>query len=277
MPANHQIKPILKWVGGKRQLLPELLPLIPDFDNYCEPFIGGAAMLLSLQPKSATINDYNAELMNVYRVIRDDVEALITDLKKHENTPEYFYEMRGKDRDKRVYSHLSPMKRASRVIYLNKTCFNGLYRVNAAGQLNAPFGAYKNPNIVNEEGLRAVSTYLRSANVTILQGDYAAALENLPEGTFVYLDPPYDPISETAAFTGYTQGGFSRLDQIKLREACDTLNERGIKFMLSNSATDFIKDQYSEYHIQIIKAKRAINCKGSRRGTVDEVVVTNYG
>lgn len=277
MPAIHQIKPILKWIGGKRQLLPELLPLVSDFDHYCEPFIGGAATLLTLQPKSATINDCNAELVNVYRVIRDDVENLIADLKRHENTPEYFYEIRGKDRDKLVYSLLSLMKRTSRVVYLNKTYFNGVCRVNAAGQLNASFGAYENPNIVNEEGLRAVSEYLNSADVAIMQGDYAAVLENLPESTFVYLDPSCGPVSETAAFTGYTQGGFSRLDQMRLREVCDSLNERGIKFMLFNSATDFIKEQYFDYRVRTIKAKRAINCKGSRRGAVDEVVVTNYG
>lgn len=270
------LKPILKWVGGKRQLLPKLLPLVPEFEHYCEPFAGGASMLFSLHPKCATINDCNHELINVYEVVRDDVDGLIEDLKKHENTPEYFYMMREKDRDERIYSQLSPLERASRIIYLNKTCFNGLYRVNAAGQLNAPFGRYKNPNIVNEKGLRAVSEYFNSADVTIKQGDYTDALKDLPENSFVYLDPPYDPVSVTASFTGYTSGGFDRSEQIRLRKCCDDLHSRGIKFMLSNSATGFIKDEYHKYHIETVKATRAINSDGAKRGAVDEVVVTNY-
>lgn len=271
-----ELKPILKWVGGKRQLLPKLTPLIPEFDYYCEPFVGGGALLFHLQPPRATINDYNPELINVYEVIRDNVDELIEDLKKHENTPEYFYSIRSKDRDQDVYSTLTPTERASRIIYLNKTCFNGLYRVNAAGQLNVPFGKYKNPNIVNEEGLRAISKYFNTADITIKHGDYTEALKNLPKKSFVYLDPPYDPVSVTASFTGYTSGGFSRSEQVRLRECCDDLNSRGIKFMLSNSATDFIKEQYSDYNIQIVKAARAINSKGSKRGAVDEVVITNY-
>lgn len=270
-------KPILKWVGGKRQLLPKLLPLVPEFEFYCEPFLGGGAMLFALQPEKAIVNDFNAELVNVYEVVRDDVESLIANLELHENTKEHFYEVRGKDRDKQAYSELTKVERASRIVYLNKTCYNGLYRVNSAGQLNAPFGSYKNPNIVNADGLRSVSEYFNKADVSIMQGSYIDALSDLPKGSFVYLDPPYDPVSDTAAFTGYTAGGFSKKDQVRLRECCDELDSRGIKFMLSNSATDFILDQYSGYHIETVKAARAINSNGAKRGAVDEVVVMNYG
>ena len=171
---------------------------------------------------------------------------------------------------------MSNVQKASRVIYLNKTCYNGLFRVNNAGEFNTPFGNYKNPNIVNAPVLRAVSEYFRSAKITFSCRDYAEVLQELPRNSFVYLDPPYDPVSDTANFTGYNAGGFNRNEQIRLRECCDDLNRRGIKFMLSNSATDFIREQYNGYNIITVKAKRAINSVGSGRGQVDEVVVRNY-
>lgn len=174
------------------------------------------------------------------------------------------------------FAKLSNIQRASRMLYLNKTCFNGLFRVNNSGEFNSPFGSYKNPNIVNAPTLLAVNDYFNKAKIHIFNVDYSEVLKGIPKGSFVYKDPPYDPISATSNFTGYTRGGFGREEQIRLRECCDELNERGIKFMLSNSATDFIKEQYSSYYINIVKAKRAINSVASKRGDVDEVVIRNY-
>lgn len=277
MRKNRLVAPVLKWVGGKRQLLDTLSPLLPKkISTYCEPFVGGGALLFHLQPKTAYINDINAELIRVYSVIKDSVDELIEELEKFENTAEQFYAIRDWDRNKKYYSTLSDVQKAARVLYLNKTCYNGLYRVNNAGEFNTPFGNYRNPNIVNAPVLRAVSAYFNSADLRMTTTDYAEVLKNVPKGTFVYLDPPYDPISETSSFTGYSKGGFSRNDQIRLRECCDDLDARGIKFMLSNSATKFILDQYKSYNITIVKAKRAVNSVASKRGDVDEVVVRNY-
>ena len=277
MPKNKLVAPPLKWVGGKRQLLDALEPLLPgEYTTYCEPFLGGGALLFGLQPPSARVNDVNAELINVYRVVKDDVEALIADLRRHKNEADYYYAIRDLDRDRRRYARLSPLKRASRLLYLNKTCYNGLYRVNASGQFNSPFGKYEKPNIVNAEKLRATSGYLREADVRFTCGDYAEVLADLPAGAFVYLDPPYFPVSETANFTSYTRDGFGPDEQIRLKQCCDDLDRRGIKFMLSNSAADFIKDLYREYAITIVRARRAVNSDSAKRGGVDEVVVRNY-
>ena len=277
MKKNKLVAPVLKWVGGKRQLLDVLNSLMPDkYTAYCEPFLGGGALFFYLQPKTAFVNDINDELIRVYRVIKNDVEALIAALQDFKNEANHFYSVRDWDRDKEKYISLSDVQKAARVLYLNKTCYNGLFRVNNAGEFNSPFGNYRNPNIVNAPTLRAVQSYLNSATVQISSFDYRQVLKALPKGSFVYLDPPYDPISETANFTGYSRGGFSQVDQIALRSACDELNARGIKFMLSNSATDFIKEQYAAYHITIVQAKRAINSDSTKRGEVDEVVVRNY-
>lgn len=271
---NKLIAPFLKWVGGKRQLLPKIIEHLPKNIRelrYFEPFIGGGAVLFHLQPENAVINDFNKELINVYNVVKDNLDDLIVDLKKHKNTSEYFYQIRGLDRTDEFLS-LSEVQRASRIIYLNKTCFNGLYRVNNAGEFNAPFGRYKNPNIANEPTLKAVSNYLNLNNIEILSGDYSEALKLADENSFVYFNPPYHPISEGSNFTGYVQGGFNIYDQAELRAACDELNKKGIKFLLSNSASPFILDQYKDYDINIVKAKRAINSNGSKRGDVDEVL-----
>ncbi len=275
---NKLIAPFLKWVGGKRQLLPKIIEHLPKNIRelrYFEPFIGGGAVLFHLQPENAVINDFNKELINVYNVVKDNLDDLIVDLKKHENTSEYFYKIRGLDRTDEFLS-LSEVQRASRIIYLNKTCFNGLYRVNNAGEFNAPFGRYKNPNIVNEPTLKAVSKFLNKNNISINNGDYSDILETADENSFIYLDPPYHPISENSNFTGYVQGGWDMFDQIRLREVCDTLNEKGAKFLLSNSSSPFIKDQYDNYKITTVKAIRAINSNGADRGEIDEVLIRNY-
>lgn len=233
-------------------------------------------MLFHLQPNVAYVNDINPDLIRVYTVIKENVEALIAELEKFENTAEYFYSVRDWDRDKAQYNALTDVQKAARVLYLNKTCFNGLYRVNNAGEFNSPFGNYRNPNIVNAPVLRAVSAYFNSADIHLSSMDYSEILNDIPKGAFVYLDPPYDPISETASFTGYSKGGFSKNDQIELRKCCDKLTERGIKFMLSNSATEFILEQYASYHITTVQAKRAVNSVATKRGDVEEVVVRNY-
>jgi DNA adenine methylase len=275
---NKLIAPFLKWVGGKRQLLPKIIEHLPKNIRelrYFEPFIGGGAVLFHLQPENAVINDFNKELINVYNVVKDNLDDLIGDLKKHKNTSEYFYQIRGLDRTDEFLS-LSEVQRASRIIYLNKTCFNGLYRVNNAGEFNAPFGRYKNPNIVNEPTLKAVNKFLNKNNISINNGDYSDILETADENSFIYLDPPYHPISENSNFTGYVQGGWDMFDQIRLREVCDILNEKGAKFLLSNSSSPFIKDQYEKYKITTVKAIRAINSNGSDRGEIDEVLIQNY-
>jgi DNA adenine methylase len=280
--ANRQydrlLSPFLKWAGGKRQILSAIVEHLPDDFNACryiEPFVGGGAVLLHLQPTKATINDLNTELVNVYRTIKDNPDALINDLKKHENNSSYFYAIRNLDRNP-DYSNLSNIERASRIIYLNKTCFNGLFRVNRDGQFNVPFGNYKNPNIINEPVLRAVSKYLNSNAIELLNEDYETVLDLLEHDSFVYLDPPYHPISSSSGFTGYVQGGWGIDDQIRLKEACDKLTTKGIKFLLSNSSSDIIKDLYRHYNINVIKAVRAINSDGAGRGKIDELLIRNY-
>ncbi len=278
MAKNKLVSPFVKWVGGKRQLMDAIVEAMPkNIRNYTyvEPFIGGGAVLFHIQPKNAIINDFNSELINVYNVVKENLDELIIDLRKHKNESEYFYHIRSLDRTE-DFSKIGKIQRASRLIYLNKTCYNGLYRVNNAGEFNSPFGRYKNPNIVNEPVLRAVSSYLNSNNVQILSGDYDNVLQNLDRNSFVYLDPPYHPISESSNFTGYIQGGWNIFDQARLREACDELTKKGIKFLLSNSSSGFIKDQYRDYNINIVKATRLINVDAEKRGEVDELLIRNY-
>ena len=277
MKKNKLVAPVLKWVGGKRQLIETFSPLLPKrITSYCEPFVGGGALLFHLQPNTAYVNDINKDLIGVYAVIKQNVDGLIEELKKHKNEADYFYSVRNWDRDKEKYQSLSDVEKAARILYLNKTCYNGLYLVNNAGEFNSPYGYYRNPNIVNAPVLRAVSAYFNAADIHFSSIDYSEVLSSIKKGTFVYIDPPYDPVSETASFTGYAKGGFSKNEQIRLRQCCDELNRRGIKFMLSNSATPFIMEQYAGYNITVVQAKRAVNSVGSKRGGVDEVVVRNY-
>lgn len=277
---NNNLQPCLKWVGGKRQLLKQLLPLIPSFDTYCEPFLGGGAMLFALHPQKAIVGDNNTELINVYSVIKNDLTNLIESLKQHKNEADYFYNIRKLDRDPVNYTKLTKLQLASRFIYLNKTCYNGLYRVNNAGQLNAPFGRYKNPNIVNDSVIKALNTYFNENDILFNAGTYKDTVSKIDTSNcnkiFIYLDPPYDPVSGTASFTGYTANGFSREDQEELKQTCDNLNRAGIKFMLSNSDTKFINELYKDYNILKLQAKRSINSNGNKRGNVGEVVVRNY-
>lgn len=282
MSKNKLVMPIVKWVGGKRQLLDEINKYIPKkFNTYYEPFFGGGAVLFHLQPKKAVINDLNMDLITTYRVIKDNPNDLIEELKKHINTSDYFYELRNLDLDSEKYKKLTDIEKAARLIYLNKTCFNGLFRVNSSGHFNTPFGNYKNPNIVNEPVIKAVNSYFKSNEITILNGDYAVTLQNAKAGDFVYLDPPYDPVSDTSSFTGYNAGGFTRENQKELRDVCIELDKKGVKFLLSNSATSYIKEIYDPslfkvLKVKIVKAKRNINSNGNKRGEVDEVLIRNY-
>ena len=276
---NLVLSPVLKWVGGKRQLLNDIIPMIPkNCSTYVEPFIGGGAVLFELQPKKAIINDFNSELINVYTVIRDYPEELIKELQFHKdnNTSEHFYAVREYDRKPEFFSQMTPVQKAARLIYLNQTCYNGVYRVNSAGQFNSPYGKYKNPNIVNETVIRAMSKYFNENNIVIKNEDFKEALKGLRRGAFVYLDPPYMPISSSSSFTGYTENGFNEDKQRELKELCDKLDKKGIKFLQSNSDCEFIRELYSGYRIKTIKAKRAINSKGNSRGEINEVLIYNY-
>lgn len=274
---NQLLQPFLKWAGGKRQLLPEIRKQIPaKFNRYYEPFIGGGAVLFDLQPKNGFINDFNEELANCYRVIKDQPDALLEHIKTHRNTETYFYELRGLDRQPE-YDELSDVQRASRIIFLNKTCFNGLFRVNSRGQFNVPFGNYANPSIANNVVIQAVSKYLNDNTIEITTGDFADAVKTAKRDDFVYFDPPYDPVSDTSSFTGYSLDKFDRKEQERLKELVDDLTRRGVKVLLSNSATDFIKKLYEHdyYVIDVIYANRNINSVGTSRGKVSEVLIRN--
>ena len=276
MAKNLLLSPMLKWVGGKRQLLPDIVPMInKKAPLYVEPFIGGGAVLFNMQPKKAIINDYNQELINVYITVRDNLEELLDELRIHEenNSSDYYNEIRALDRAEE-FAQMSNVEKSARIIYLNKTCYNGLYRVNMAGQFNSPYGKYKNPNIVNEAVLRAISNYFNTNEITILNGDYKEVLKDLEKEAFVYLDPPYMPIS-SSSFTGYTEGGFGYNSQVELKKECDKLNEKGIRFVQSNSDCEIIRELYKDYKIKTVKAKRSINSVGNKRGEINEVLIYN--
>lgn len=275
---NVILSPVVKWVGGKRQLLDAIIPLLPDhFSTYVEPFVGGGALLFEIQPKKAIVNDLNHELINLYKVIKDNPNELLLLLEEHElnNSEEYFYQIRALDRSE-SYDEMSDIEKAARIIYLNKTCYNGLFRVNQSGQFNSPYGKYKNPNIVNKPVVLAMANYFQNNNITLLNGDYKMALKKLRKGAFVYFDPPYMPISSSSSFTGYTENGFDKKQQIELKKECDKLNSKGIKFLLSNSDHPFIRELYKDYEIITVKAKRSINSNSNKRGEINEVLVRNY-
>lgn len=276
------VKPFLKWAGGKRQLLPEINEYLPPkkFKNYHEPFVGAGAVLFDLEPKKAYINDFNSELINTYKAIKYDVETLISLLKEHEanNTKEYFYEIREWDRTGKLETK-SDTERASRLIYLNKTCFNGLFRVNSQNQFNVPYGNYKNPLIVNSQVLMAVHHYLNDNDITILNGDFSQVLDHAKKGDFIYLDPPYAPLTDDSqSFVGYTLNGFGNDEQERLRDVFVELDKRDCYVMLSNSSVPSIHELYKDYanKIKIVGANRMINSNAKKRGKVDEVIITNY-
>ena len=240
-------------------------------------FYRGGAVLFALLPEKAIVNDYNEELIHVYEVIRDDSEALLARLKDHEahHSESYFYEVRQMDR-KKGYPSLSCLEKAARFLYLNKTCYNGLFRVNRKGEFNVPFGKYKHPNIVNEETLRAVAQYFQEKEIHFYHQDYADILAMAKPGDLVYLDPPYMPLSVSSSFTSYTDKGFSYDEQVRLKEECDKLRARGIPFIESNSDCKAIRELYKEYTIRTVQAARSINSQGAKRGKINEVLIS-YG
>lgn len=266
--------PIVKWVGGKRQLMFELIKNMPkSYNRYFEPFIGGGALFFELRPEQAYISDMNEELINLYSVVRNNVYELIKDLSKHEVSKEYFLEIRNIDRTEQ-YTELSDVERASRFIYLNRTCFNGMYRVNSQGQFNVPFGHYKNPRIIDKNNLLNCSELLKKTEIKC--ADFSEILTKVKKGDLVYFDPPYVPLNETSSFTSYTKDGFDINMQFKLRDVCDELDNKGVKFMLSNSDTKLVNELYVNYEIKKVFASRQINANADGRGKITEVLVRNY-
>jgi DNA adenine methylase len=277
--SRHFAKPFLKWAGGKRQLIAKIQEFVPSgFNHYFEPFVGGGAVLFALQPDKAVISDRNEELINCYRVIKNEVEALIEQLEQHkvQNTKDYYYQIRQLDREIEFADRYCQVTRAARIIYLNKTCYNGLFRVNSQGQFNVPYGKYADPAIVEPEVLRGVSEYLNRNHVQIFNIDFEAAVTEARSGDFVYFDPPYDPVSETASFTKYGAKGFGREEQERLRDVFDRLDRKGCHLLLSNAHTDFIQELYQGYHCAIVSATRAINSNTKKRGRINEVLISNF-
>ncbi|HEM5255576.1 TPA: DNA adenine methylase [Streptococcus suis] len=272
------LQPFTKWTGGKRQLLPVIKSLMPDnYNSYFEPFIGGGAVFFELIPKKAIINDFNSELINCYRQIKDNPQKLIELLTKHQenNSKEYYLELRAVDRDNRI-NKMTDVERAARIMYMLRVNFNGLYRVNSKNQFNVPYGRYKNPKIVDSELILSISQYLNKNNIEILTGDFEKAIEDVGAGDFVYFDPPYIPLSETSAFTSYTHEGFSYEEQVRLRDVFRKLDKKGAYVMLSNSSSPLVEELYKGFNIHKVEAIRTNGAKASSRGKISEFIVTNY-
>ena len=274
-----KVKPFVKWAGGKRQIIDKLKKYMPKkFNTYYEPFVGGGAVLFELAPKRAVINDWNEELMNVYRVMSDydKYQKMCALLNKYEreNSKEFYYKLRDKDKNKKSFAHMSDYARAARTIYLNKTCFNGLYRVNSKNEFNVPYNGKDNINTYDGENLIAIHMYLTMNDIKIMNTDFEEAVETAEAGDFVYFDPPYDSINNS--FTSYTDTGFGKEEQERLADIFKELDKKGVYVMLSNCNTPFIQNLYKDYHIHVIEAKRSINAKGNKRGNVEEVIITNY-
>ncbi|MGE0792874.1 MAG: DNA adenine methylase [Candidatus Woesearchaeota archaeon] len=274
-----EIPKFVKWAGGKGQLLSQFEPLFPTkFERYIEPFVGGGAVFFHIvqkyKPKKIILSDINEELINTYKIVKTDVERLIVELKQHKEYhlaegKKYYLTIRATNP-----KDLPPLERAARFIYLNKTCFNGLYRVNSKGQFNVPMGAYKNPDIVQEERLRIVSKLLKNVTLKVMSFEKVVALAK--KGDFIYFDPPYYPLKNKKSFTTYTKEDFLEKEQELLAEVFKKLDKKKCFVMLSNSNTKFIKDLYKKFKIKLVKATRMINCDGKNRGKINEVVVMNY-
>ncbi len=272
-------KPFVKWAGGKRQIIDKLLEYAPkEFNTYYEPFVGGGALLFELSPKNAIINDSNKELMNVYECIKDENKfvKMCRELNHYEanHSEEFYYEIRNKDRDKNKFNKIVDYKRAARTIYLNKSCFNGLYRVNSKNEFNVPFNKKNKVNTYDSGNLGIIHSYLNFNNVKTLSVDFEESVNDANKGDFIYFDPPYD--SDTSTFNNYTEDGFGKKEQERLAKVYKELSGRGCYVMLSNHNTKLINELYKDYNIHVIEAKRNINSNGSKRGKVEEVIITNY-
>ena len=262
-------KPFLKWAGGKTQLLPEILARIPErFGRYHEPFIGGGAVFFALEPNRAVISDVNETLINTYRCLRDNPQGVMQHLRKHKAEEEHYYKVRAMDPAK-----LTPIKAAARFIYLNRTCFNGLYRVNRSGKFNVPFGRYSNPTICHTERLHAVSEALQGVDIRVQS--VFDIVSRVRKGDLVYLDPPYDPLTPTASFTSYAKSPFGKKEQADLAALFKKLHLKGAHVILSNSDTPYINELYKGFRVDKVWARRAINSRADKRGGVTEVLVSN--
>ena len=279
---TKQYQPFVKWVGGKRGLLEQILSLFPKkFNDYYEPFVGGGAVFFELyakgilKNKKVILSDINGELVNTYNVIKNNPFELIAKLEKYkeQHSKEFYYQIRELDR-KEDYNNLSNLEKATRFIYLNKTCFNGLYRVNKKGYFNTPIGNYKNPNIADRNVILSASEALQ--NVTIKHQSFKEVLKEVKKDDLVYFDPPYYPLNNTSNFTSYDSNCFLENEQFELFEVFDRLSDCGIKALESNSDTKFIKDLYKDYNIKIVNANRFINSKSSGRGRITEVLIRSY-
>lgn len=264
-------RPFLKWAGGKGKLIQQYIPYFPkSFKTYYEPFLGGGAVFFFLNPPSAVLTDINAELVNAYRCVRNNVEELIAILEEYQlrHCKDYYYQVRQRNCS-------TNFEKAARLIYLNKTCFNGLYRENSKGEFNVPLGKYKNPKICNPALLRSVSAALQNTQIHVRAFEdileYASSCDD-----FVYFDPPYYPLSPTSNFTAYSRYSFSQDDQIKLKYVFAELAECGVKVMLSNSDCQFIRELYRDFNISSITASRLINSNATKRGKISEVLITSY-
>lgn len=265
-----QPRPFLKWAGGKGRHISQYAQYFPNFEIYHEPFLGGGAIFFHLLPRRSILTDINPELVNVYRCIRDQVDQVIFHLHEHQKNhcKDYYYAVRSN-------FELNPVERAARLIYLNRTCFNGLYRENSQGRFNVPMGRYKNPTICNPELLYAVSHTLQSTQLAVQTFETVLGSAQTHQD-FVYFDPPYHPISSTSCFTAYNRYSFHEADHIRLRDVFTELARRGVKVMLSNSDCLFVRDLYQGFHIHTIHAARAINSNAQKRGKITEVLVTSY-
>lgn len=271
-------KPFVKWAGGKRSIIHELIQLSPKiFDTYYEPFVGGGALLFELSPRKAIINDYNKELMNVYSCIKDEEKLVLmcNELNKHEtnHSETYYYKIRDLDKDKKKFNKIPDYKRAARTIYLNKACFNGLYRVNSNNEFNVPSGKRSKVN-THSENLGIIHCFLNMNDIQLLSTDFVDAVKTAKQGDFIYFDPPYD--SDTSTFNSYTENGFGKEDQIRLAELFKELDSRGCYVMLSNYNTSLIRELYQGYHFHYVEAQRNIGANAKDRGIVEEVIITNY-
>jgi DNA adenine methylase len=267
--------PILKWAGGKRQLLPQITDLFPSNyteRNFHEPFVGGGAVVFTVQPNQGTINDINHHLINFYKTVRDNPEEIIEETLQYKYEKETYYQLREKYNNEK----LSDIEKASLFLYFNKTGFNGLWRVNSKDKYNVPFGRYKNPTIVPIERIKTISNIL--SDIEIRCTDFSYILDVSKPGDLCYFDPPYEPVSDTAYFTSYTPKGFGMDEQEKLSAVCHKLDENGVYFVLSNSHVKQIMDLYDSnpnYRIKIVQARRSINSNASKRGPINEILVTN--
>ena len=267
---NAYTKPVLKWAGGKSQMLGEIVARMPkSFHTYIEPFFGSGAVFFAIGAKHAIVSDSNPELVNLYKVISTDVEALIEILSTYENTEDVFYSIRALD-----WETLPPIEAAARTIYLNKTCYNGLYRVNKKGQFNTPYANNKRSSYCDVDEIRKASEILKKAE--LICGDYHTVLKDrAQENDFIFLDPPYVPVSKYSDFKRYTKEQFGERDQRQLADDIHVLYEKGCKVMLTNSNTPLVHELYGKYHVEIFQTKRMIN-KDGRNRTGEDVIVTTY-